>query len=888
MKRCGFNLLICLVTVLLGACAAAAQTAALSGSVVDVETGEALPGASVAATATDFKTGTTASLKGKFAFSALPPGTYTVAVSYIGFREKTVEGLVLDAGANEVLDIALQPVEIPVNPVTITVSRRRERVIETPAAVNVIDRETIAARPTLVLMDHVQDVPGVNIHRMGLTAGRPSVRGFNTFFTGRLLTLTDNRIANLAGTRINWAQLIPAANEDIERIEVVSGPASALYGPNAAGGVLHVITKSPFEAPGTSASLGTGQRDLLLGSFRHAGTFNPRIGYKISGRYARGTNWKFVDPAEPDSIVKGVSTPAGRTEEGGKIANERDFDIEQLGGEARLDFRLRDDLEAIVAGGVSRASDIELSPVGAWQLKDWTSGYVQGRLIYGDLFAQSFFNWSDAGDTFQLRNGDFVIDNSTQFVAQVQHGLTLWDDRQRLTYGAETLLTHLDSEATIYGRNEDDNDIDEIGFYLQSETDLSAKVRLVGALRLDDNDRLQDRVLSPRAAVVYKPNKTHYFRLTYNRSFQTPPPTAFFVDFNVSPTLGPLPYAIQFRGIPPETGYHFVRDENGGVGGLYMQSPFMPPEAGGPAAYIPADATSMWGAIVGVMQLQGIDLSALPAPSAEQVGTVLQTLNIETQTFEATTPESVQDIPPLDPRKTSTLEIGYKSVIDNRILLTANAYYERNRNFLGLGVRTPNVLFDPVSLAAYLGNFMPEEEAAALAAGIAGIPVGTVAPREGDPTDIIATLIEEGDVSHYGAEFGLAFYKDENWVFSGDYTYLNKNFFKRGKDELDDLTLNGPKNKLGAGAHYRDAARGMAAKVGLRYVGSYRIISGGLGRETIKSHTTVDLNVRYALPFDPNLGLSLSVQNILDDRHRDFLAVPETGRLGILRLTYSM
>ena len=124
------------------------------------------------------------------------------------------------------------------------------------------------------------------------------VRGFNNVFSGTLLTLTDNRIARVPSLRVNAFNFIPLTNDDVERIEVVLGPGSALYGPNSADGVMHIITRSPFASQGTSVNVGMGERSLRQTAFRHAGALGDRLGYKVSAQYYTGTEWEYTDPEE--------------------------------------------------------------------------------------------------------------------------------------------------------------------------------------------------------------------------------------------------------------------------------------------------------------------------------------------------------------------------------------------------------------------------------------------------------------------------------------------------------------------------------------------------------------------------------------------------------------
>ncbi len=165
------------------------------------------------------------------------------------------------------------------------------------------------------------------------------------------------------------------------------------------------------------------------------------------------------------------------------------------------------------------------------------------------------------------------------------------------------------------GRNEDDDDLNEYGGYVQSETALSAPLDLVLALRYDYHSRLEDPELSPRAALVFKPRETQTLRLTYNRAFSTPSTNNLYLDlqtardpFGLNPNFSPLFSALglgEFKSIDIWTqgnyrsngyGVTFRRDEEGRP---LFRSPFAP-MAGLPAdQYLPLDdpvfTNVMWG-----------------------------------------------------------------------------------------------------------------------------------------------------------------------------------------------------------------------------------------------------------------------------------------------------
>jgi len=282
-----------------------AQGGILSGKIVNKSDGEALVGASIIVRSSVPSTEpreTATDDNGHYEITDIPPGKYSVTVSYLGFVTHQVADVTIPGPAITTMNVSLVPTAINLHGVTVTASRRREKILKAPASVNVIESENIDRRTALTLTEHLKVVPAVDVATTGLNQSNVVVRGFNNIFSSALLILVDNRIARVPSLRFNAYNFIPTIDPDIERIEVVSGPGSALYGPNAAAGVMHIITKSPFASKGTTISLGAGEREALVGSFRHAGSVKNRVGYKISGQYYQGKDWESFDPAEPDSV----------------------------------------------------------------------------------------------------------------------------------------------------------------------------------------------------------------------------------------------------------------------------------------------------------------------------------------------------------------------------------------------------------------------------------------------------------------------------------------------------------------------------------------------------------------------------------------------------------
>ena len=563
--------------------------------------GHSLPGASISITgpglSTTPPTGTTADNNGHYVVPDLPSGILTVTISHIGFHNH-VRQIEVASGMVLTLDAVLESAALYLERNVVTASRTREKALDAPASIATVEAETVRDHPALTISDHVRDLPGVDFSQTGLVQSNVVVRGFNNVFSGALMAMTDNRIARVPSLRLNAYNFIPVTNEDVERIEVVLGPGSALYGPNSANGVLHVITTSPFASAGTTVQMGLGERSLRKAAFRHAGSMSPHIAYKISGQYYTGTDWKYVDPVE---VAARAADPTLKA---------RDYDIERQSLEARVDFRPNEDLTGILTYGYNLGDHIEMTGIGSGQVIDWNYNYAQARLIYRDLFVQYYRNWNDAGDTFVLATGDPIVDTSSLDVFQVQH-VTELNPVQRFTYGADLLLTRPDTKGTINGQNENDDDINEYGVYLQSETELTGQLDLVLALRYDDHNRIEDAVLSPRAGIVYKPQDNQTVRLTYNRAFSTPTTNELYLDRVAQRN----PFRVGIDVVAQGTyrdgfddGFTFRRDANGLP--MYRTSfaPFIEAETGmsagdagffiGPEGYIafddPAAPTALW------------------------------------------------------------------------------------------------------------------------------------------------------------------------------------------------------------------------------------------------------------------------------------------------------
>lgn len=852
-----------------------AQSGIISGRVTDGASGRPLENAQVQARlAGGSSYGAVSGADGSFRIVNLPDGSYLVTVRALGFEPKEFPNQ--RPGATITAALTERPTQL--NQTVVTASRSRpEKALDAPAQISVISSERIEERPAVTVTDHLRSTPGVDINRGGLAQSNVVARGFNNAFSGAMLMLQDYRFAGVPSLRVNVPFLFTGTNEDIDRMEVLLGPASALYGPNSSNGVLHVITKSPFASQGTTISVDGGERSLIRTGVRHAGKLNDKLAYKLSGEYMQGRDWEYKDLSEPTTFPTTANVPASRRGQ----ANQRDFDLQRTTGEARVDIRPREGMEAITTLGYTKVgSGIELTGAnGSAQIKNWTYMSAQQRLRWNRLFAQVFLNASNAGNdnasdgsgTYLLRSGQPIVDKSRVAAAQLQHGFDM-GAKQSFTYGLDYIWTNPQTGNTINGQNEDDDNVTEYGAYLQSSTKPNKHLELLLAARGDANNVIKGQFFSPRAALILKPTETQNIRLTYNRAFSTPANFSFFLDLIQSPNVGGSGFDVVARGNPPKEGFQFNRScATGSAFGSYcMKSAF---SGGGqfvatsaasafPGA-IQALASRLTPGIAGALQQAG-----LPAAVATQLATgavqflgTRQPTNADLATrvsylTSATVPLAtgdVADIAPLSASFNDTYEVGYKGIIDNRFRYDVSVWRQRRGDVgTSAALSTPNVFFgNPQQLGGYLGaqlganlgpqlaqlgltpaqiNAIVSGVAGALTPSVAAVPLGVVtfANQTTAPNAIYATyLTSKGEIWVSGLDAAVDVVASDRLTFDFAYSYQNRNVFNgvAGGNALP-LMSNAPNSRGSIGMRYRNETNGIGFELRTRYNEAYPVNSG--------------------------------------------------------------
>ena len=527
--------------------------------VVKGDDGEPLIGANVIVQGSSI--GTVTGVDGSFTLNYTESLPVMLEVSYTGYSTQEVE--VSSYGSVEIT--LLEGLYIG-EEVVISASRRREKVQEAPAAISVISARKLKASAQENPVRNLINEPGVTIQQQ--SAGRLNIqlRGDGGLFGSATFPIQDYR--SLVGPGLGTFDMLnsPVNNVDISRIEVVRGPGSALYGPGVTAGVIHFITKSAIDEPGTSIELIGGELNTIGGSFRHATKVSDKFGFKINGVFKRGDEFT-LDPNDPDDAVQigrfatTVTEPiitggvVDATKPGRVLLTQDDLDPDGDGNmmqdfwrqsllNATFEFRPQDDLSVVVAGGWNSASAVFYNSQGEG-LSQADEIWTQARVQKGGLFAQAFWlrnnGGTDENPTFLYQTGNTTGILRNQLEGQLQYNFdTPSFLNANWTAGFDYRQSTADTKNQVYGREEDDDDFSIIGGYIQGKLELSKKFDFVVAARADKFNFLDDLAFSPRAVMVYKPDPKHTFRFGYNRAVGAPSQLQVNIDFPVS---SPVPGA---------------------------------------------------------------------------------------------------------------------------------------------------------------------------------------------------------------------------------------------------------------------------------------------------------------------------------------------------------
>ena len=279
-----------------------AQTAT-QGIVTTINSKHPLQNCNVFIKGTDI--GTITDIDGYFEVSQKIDNTFELVISHIGYYSKTINVNPNDSNKH-LLQIVLNPTILDGDLVTVTGTRSERRLIEVPGRLEVITKDHISKLPVQNLDDIINYISGLNVHRTsGIFEIRPvvSLRGVSGDEPGRTLVLINNLPINKSDTGVaNWNR-IDVSN--IDQIEIFKGAGSSLYGNNAMGGVINIITENPSSDFSGNFSLSSGTYNTNILDFHANSNIVENINLKF-GSFIRKSDG-FIDM--PDSSITEYTVP---------------------------------------------------------------------------------------------------------------------------------------------------------------------------------------------------------------------------------------------------------------------------------------------------------------------------------------------------------------------------------------------------------------------------------------------------------------------------------------------------------------------------------------------------------------------------------------------------
>jgi iron complex outermembrane receptor protein len=517
----------------------------IRGTVTEASTGKPV---SLAAVMAGESKGTVTGRDGSYNLSVSQDGRIKIAVTCLGYRSQTREVIV--SGREEfIVSFELEHEYIDNEEVVVTASRSETSIRSVPARVNIISRPVIMSVPALTADELLYMTPGVNISRsFGIFSHKSSVtmRGLSGNEQGRVLVMINGVPVNKSdGGSVNWNLLNP---DMIERIEVVKGPGSSLYGGNAMGGAINIITMKPVERFAGGLTLGystynTPSASLSL-SGREGGA-DGRFFWSLNGFYRSSDG--YITQSEADRIANPYITKSAMEEM--NVGLRTGFDINSR-NTVELDLLYYDDFRG--------SGEVVYQPLGNTTDHDtW-----QARLNYNG--ANRNLSWKVslfASEETYRRVNEFMRDDYTWYEVLSRRGdkgilsSGTWQSSplNRLTFGFDLRSGSVDADDIYYTSTDvvtNRGSIGVTGLFLQDELSLAgSRLRIVSALRFDHasfydgafviqapsgetafmtdmvNSDLEDvswNALSPKISVLYMTGERSRVYASWSRGFRPP------------------------------------------------------------------------------------------------------------------------------------------------------------------------------------------------------------------------------------------------------------------------------------------------------------------------------------------------------------------------------
>ena len=465
-----------------------------------------------------------------------------LAISYDEMLEMPFEALkemaeAIGISADELLNLAL-------NREVSSASKKGESVFESPLSTTVITKEEIKLTGATTYEELFRLVPGMIVRQESNGNYDIHIRGNDNLppgnfshFSENMMTLVmvDGRIVyNYINGGTIWESL-PVAMSDIERIEIIRGASSALYGPNAVSGVINIITRTPDkEGAQVHGDVKVGNNDTYIGNFSLLNKLSEDFGFKVSGAY------DFRDRFQDDfyEYASGTYVPADSLTSmfGNQLhASSPDAELAKkaFNANAGLFYEPSNDVSMSLNGGWQSSESQSMffenlaTPFG---IRESETGYVDYKAsVYG---FQAQVNYLTGRQNLHKKMIKPVIEYDMNFLsANLEYDLVLNDlgigeltvrpgfNYQLANYDDKTYVEKVDTVGDLdRGLLNGEKSLETISGSMRIDYKPISELRLIAALRADKYNVPDDIYMSWQFVGAYNINSKHLLRATYSRA----------------------------------------------------------------------------------------------------------------------------------------------------------------------------------------------------------------------------------------------------------------------------------------------------------------------------------------------------------------------------------
>jgi iron complex outermembrane receptor protein len=459
--------------------------------------------------------------------------------------------------------IAEEDFGVPYEETVVAASRRAQATIEAPNAITVITGDEIRASGLVSLPEILRRVPGAEVMVMGVSSANVSFRGFNQRVANKVLVLVDGRpeYQDFIGATL-WPAL-PVGLEEIERVEVIRGPGSALYGANAMLGVVNIITRAPGTGPAFEANAFGGNGNQAGGSVVASG--GERVRYRASAGYQQANKYTRDYGDGRADVVSRIDDPnlalrSARANLTGFYAINKDFSVALSGGINRLFTELY---------GLGLLRNFALDGLTGYAKADFTGGPVKVRFFWNH---SSF----DAGPQYEPIGQRSL---ATKVETNVFDAEALFQKQFELA-GTHVLAVGISGrlKRVAWGYIGPLKQEIHAAAFIQEEWRIIKPLTITASYRIDRHPLLDNGkpgyAQSPRASVVFRPFESHAFRANFATAFRAPTFLESYMDIrtpvpgvngasvltNGNRSLHPerlINFEVGYRGEVPQIGMTF-------------------------------------------------------------------------------------------------------------------------------------------------------------------------------------------------------------------------------------------------------------------------------------------------------------------------------------------